>query len=221
MDCFKFNKNNTFCVSMLSNEERWRKMERRLKNTELDAARWMAATPNNGLITDNFWDWLRPSQKACSQSHLYIWKHLINSRDLEYAFILEDDACFDINWKQKLQQFFTDINDPEWDIILLNASEPIEQKNKWVKVTEQLLTGGYILSKKGAKTMINQFENSYAASDWMTSRLQLHGHGYSYFPWLIIQEGNETTIGSNIDADHEKVIRCLNEIDYSLDNYNI
>lgn len=82
---------------MLSNQGRWNKMERRFKNVGLDAARWMAATPNNGLITDNFWDWLRPSQKACTQSHLHTWKYLSNSDNLEYAFILEDDACFDNN----------------------------------------------------------------------------------------------------------------------------
>jgi len=181
----------------------------------------MAATPDNGLIYDNFWDWLTPFQKACTQSHLYIWKHLVNSEELEYAFILEDDACFDINWKQKLQKFFTDVNDSEWDMILLNASEPIQPRDKWVKVTEQYLCGGYILSKKGARTMINMFENNYAMSDWMTTQLQLQGHSYSYFPWLILQEGKETTIGSNIDSYHQKVLQCLSNIDYTIENYDL
>jgi len=216
-----FNKTNTFCISLLSNEERWNKMERRFKNTELDAARWIAATPDNGQITDNYLSWLSLFQKACTQSHLNIWKHLSNSTELEYAFILEDDACFDVNWKQKLQQFFTDINDPEWDMILLNASESIEPRDKWVKVTEQYLCGGYILSKKGARIMLSMFENNCAMSDWMTSRLELQGHSYSYFPWLIIQEGKETTIGSNIDADHQKVLRCLSEINYDIHNYDV
>jgi len=218
-DAISFNKTNTFCVSLLSNEERWIKMERRFKYAGLDAARWMAATPDNGLIYDNFWDSLKPLQKACTQSHLNIWKYLVKSKELEYVFILEDDACFDVNWKQKLQQFFTEVNDPEWDMILLNASEPVEPKEKWVKVTEQYLCGGYILSKKGAGNLINMFENNYGMSDWMTSRLQLQGHSYSYFPWLIIQEGKETTIGSNIDADHQKVLKCLSEINYDIHNY--
>jgi len=216
-----FNKTNTFCISLLSNEERWNKMERRFKNTELDAARWIAATPDNGQITDNYLSWLSLFQKACTQSHLNIWKHLSNSTELEYAFILEDDACFDVNWKQKLQQFFTDVNDPDWDMILLNASESIEPRDKWVKVTEQYLCGGYILSKKGARIMLSMFENNCAMSDWMTSRLELQGHSYSYFPWLIIQEGKETTIGSNIDADHQKVLRCLSEINYDIHNYDV
>ncbi len=53
----------------------------------------------------------------------------------------------------------------------------------------------------------------------MTSRDQIYGHSYCYFPWLIIQEGIDTTIGSKFDADREKVVRCLNEINYSIDNY--
>jgi GR25 family glycosyltransferase involved in LPS biosynthesis len=218
-DNFIFNKTNTFCISAPSHEARWKKQEYRFKNTGLDAARWLAATPDNGQIVDKFCDWLKPLQKACSQSHLNIWKHLLNSNDLEYAFILEDDACFDFNWRQKMQQFFTDVNDPEWDMILLNASEPIEPINKWVKITEQYLTGGYILSKKGAKTMIQMFENNYAASDWMTSRLEVAGHSYSYFPWLIIQDGKESTISGNVDADHQKVLKCLSEINYGIENY--
>lgn len=106
-------------------------------------------------------------------------------------------------------------------MILLNASEPIQPRDKWVKVTEQFLCGGYILSKKGAKNLIAMFENNYAMSDWMTSRLELQGHSYSYFPWLIIQEGKETTIGSNIDADNQKVLKCLSEINYNIENYDL
>ena len=64
------------------------------------------------------------------------------------------------------------------------------------------------------------FENNYAVVDWMSSKLELNGHSYSYFPWLIIQEGIETTVGSNVDADHQKVLRCLSEINYDINNYN-
>jgi hypothetical protein len=67
---------------------------------------------------------------------------------------------------------------------------------------------------------MNQFAGCYASSDWMTTRLQLYGHSYCYFPWLIIQEGKDSNIGSNLEADHAKVIRCLGEIDYGLEeNY--
>jgi GR25 family glycosyltransferase involved in LPS biosynthesis len=143
-----------------------------------------------------------------------IWKYIIYN--CSYALILEDDACFDKDWKNKLDQFFIDIKDDQWDAIFLNASEPMEDLNKWKIANEQYLTGGYILSKKGAMTLLKLFEGQYASSDWMTSRLQLFNHSYSYFPWLIIQEGKDSTIGSNVIEDYKKVLRCLNN---NLDNY--
>ena len=65
------------------------------------------------------------------------------------------------------------------------------------------------------------YESCYHTSDWMTSRLQLYGKSYCYFPWPIIQEGNESTICSGFELDHAKVLRCLDAINYSIDNYII
>lgn len=218
MDNFVFNSNNTFCISLLSNKIRRLKMEERFKKLDLDVTFWGSSTKDT--LKDNFAHYLNDGQKGCAQSHWNIWKYIIEN-NIEYALILEDDACFDKNWVEKINQFKIDINDVEWDSILLNSSESEDIINKWVLTQEQYLTGGYILSLKGAKTLINNFSNCLFTSDWMTSRLQLNRHSYSYFPWLIIQEGNETTINSNIEADHEKVIKLLNTIDYSLDNYII
>ena len=54
----------------------------------------------------------------------------------------------------------------------------------------------------------------------MTTRLQLNNHSYSFFPWLVIQEGNYSLIQEKVpDEDYAKVVRCLKEINYSLDNY--
>lgn len=213
-----FNSNNTFCISLLSNIERYTKMQRRFKNLNLDVTIWPASTPDN--LIDNFIDFLSPYQRACTQSHWNVWKHIINNK-IEYALILEDDACFDKLFFEKLNQFLKDVSDKEWDCVFLNASEEGEPTYKWILAHEQYLCGGYILSIRGAHKLIQMYSNCLHMSDWMTSRLQLYNHCYSYFPWLIIQEGKETTIGSSIDADHEKVVRLLNEINYSLENYDI
>jgi len=218
METFNFDYDNTFCISLLSNTERCEKMKRRFQTLNLNVTIWPASTPDT--ITDTFIDYLSPHQKACSQSHWNIWKHIINN-NIEYALILEDDACFDKLFFQKIAQFWKDVNDKEWDCVFLNASEEINPSYKWVLAREQYLTGGYILSNRGANKLYNIYSNSLATSDWMTSRLQLYNHSYSYFPWVIIQEGNETTIGSGVELDHKKVVRLLNEIDYSLENYDI
>ena len=193
-------------------------MERRFATHKLKVTRWPASTPKT--LTDNFAGYLSQLEKACAQSHINIWKHVIQNK-LEYAFVLEDDACFDKSWREKLNA--NTIDDPEWDIVLLNASEIEYPINTWKRVTEQYLAGGYVVSHKGAQSLLNYFGREFASSDWMTSRLQYSGHTYSYFPWLIIQEGMDSSIRVNtgVDADHEKVLRLLKEVDYSLDNYDV
>ena len=89
-----------------------------------------------------------------------------------------------------------------------------------LKQNEQYLAGCYIISLKGVRTIINWFNSLYYSSDWMTTRLQLNNHSYSFFPWLVIQEGNYSLIQEKVpDEDYAKVVRCLKEINYSLDNY--
>jgi glycosyl transferase family 25 len=211
---FVFTKENSFCISLKSKPERWLNMNKRFLYFGLEVTQWEASTSEN--ITDYFPDYLNGGQKGCAQSHIRIWRHMLEN-NLEYALILEDDACFDKEWLTKLRTF----DKENWDIICLNASEPISTLHSWECTLHNLqyLTAGYILSKTAAEKLLKDFGNYFFSSDWMTSRLQIYGHGYCYFPWLIIQEGIDSTIGSNLDADHQKVLRCLGDIDYSLENY--
>lgn len=216
---FTFTSKNTFCISLANHNERWARMQSRFKTENLEVTRWIASTPET--LTDHFHNYLSPGECACAQSHIRIWRHIVEN-NLEYALILEDDACFDKQWRTKLDEF--QINDSLWDMLLLNASEPVEPSFMWMDVQEQYLTAGYILSIRGAMRLLKWFEGNFASSDWMTSRLQQNNHSYCYFPWLIIQEGFDSTLkkeGETHDADHAKVVRCLGEIDYDLSNYGI
>ena len=56
--------------------------------------------------------------------------------------------------------------------------------------------------------MLENFPQKWEA-DAMTWRLQQQGHSYAYFPWPVIQEGKDTTIGSNVKEDREKVRALL------------
>lgn len=216
MHPFLFNETNTFCISLESKPERWERISNRFTQLGLPVTKWKASTSED--LIDYFGPYLNDGQKGCAQSHINIWKYMLQN-NLEYVLILEDDACFDKLWIEKLNIFCQTNTDMDWHAIFLNASEPIEPTNLWVNAHEQYLTAGYILSKKGAQQLLNDFGNCFFSSDWMTSRLQLHGHSYCYFPWLIIQEGIDSTIGQNLEADHAKVLQCLNNINYSLDNY--
>ena len=215
---FRINERNTFCISLKNSEVRWMKMKDRFGREGYSVKRWYACTPPD--VTDTFSDSLSAVQKACAQSHVNIWKHIV-AKGLPYALILEDDACFDRNWLLRLQEFIDSRRDSEWEGIFLNASEPVEPAFTWVEAREHVLAAGYILSLKGAKTILETFKDRFYASDWMTLVLQRRGHCYTYFPWLVIQEGEDSQLGSPHKGDYQKVLQCLGKIGYSIDNYNI
>jgi len=218
MKPFIFNKSNTFCISVLSRQDRWEKMVRRFKNTNLDASRWIASTPND--LTDNFLETLEPLQKACAQSHVNLWKYLI-ANNMEYMFILEDDACFDKQWYEKLNQVRYEIKDQSWHMITLNANGRNSVSYKWEKISCQWLLAGYILSLEGAKLLLDLYKEKFDIADVMTIKLQGYGKSYGYFPWPIIQENGESTLGNNYTSEYQTVIRRLKQISYPIENYDI
>jgi glycosyl transferase family 25 len=219
---FTFSFENTFCISLDSRPDRWENMQKRFDLFDMNVQRWVASTPSN--VTDCFVNYLNGGQRGCSQSHVNIYRHIIEN-DIKYALILEDDACFDILWKCKLKQFTDMLSEEQFEnlnMVMLNASEPMDNLFNWELQREQYLTGGYIITQKGAKWILNYFQNCFFSADWMTTRLQLYdGNTYSYFPWLIIQEGKDSTIGEQCQADHDKVVRCLENIEYSIANHYV
>jgi GR25 family glycosyltransferase involved in LPS biosynthesis len=194
-------KENTFCVSL---DSRWPAMEERLARLQIACTRWKAHTPKD--LAESFAPHMNEYQKACAQSHATLWREILR-RDLDYAFILEDDILFANDWKEKLS-LVHEIDDPDWDLLLLNASEALEKEDAWLPCKEQWLTGAYIVSKKGARWMLANFREKWEA-DWMTWQLQNQGHSYAYFPWPVIQEGKDSTIGSNFEENRSKVLRLL------------
>ena len=51
-----------------------------------------------------------------------LWREMRRT-NLPYAFILEDDVLFHKDWRAMLDSW--EVDDPEWDLILLNASVPL------------------------------------------------------------------------------------------------
>lgn len=212
------NETNTFCINLESNRERWNKMEEKFNRLNMKVTRWNASNGKDNQ--DPFYECLNDGQKGCSQSHINIWRHIVEN-NLEYALILEDDACFDKDWKNKLEKFNKDIGKKNWDCILLSSSEPVYPLNTWTVASWQYSTIGYIISIKGAKWMLEKYKDCFDRSDSMTLDLQTQGNCYTHFPWLVIQDGKDTTIGSNVDSDNKKMLTNLDNIKYSLDNYII
>jgi GR25 family glycosyltransferase involved in LPS biosynthesis len=209
---FHFNKNNTFYITLEHALQRQERMKNRFQYFEMEVTQWIASTPST--LIDSFQPSMSLNEKACAQSHMNIWKHMILNK-IEYAFIMEDDACFDKDWKKKLDQFAED----DWDMIMLNASESMTVTDTWSTAKDQYLAAGYVLSQKGAQRLMDMFRGAYCSSDWMMTRLQLRGQSYCYFPWLIIQEGITSFIRGDCGPDRNKVVRLLGEINYDIENY--
>jgi GR25 family glycosyltransferase involved in LPS biosynthesis len=209
---FHFNKNNTFYITLEHALQRQERMKNRFQYFEMEVTQWTASTPST--LIDSFQPSMSLNEKACAQSHMNIWKHMILNK-IEYAFIMEDDACFDRDWKKKLDQFAED----DWDMIMLNASESMTVTDTWSTAKDQYLAAGYVLSQKGAQRLMDMFRGAYCSSDWMMTRLQLRGQSYCYFPWLIIQEGITSFIRGDCGPDRNKVVRLLGEINYDIEIY--
>ena len=215
-----FTQNNTFCISLKSSTDRRQRMTERCKRAGIQFSFWDASTPYD--LDETFQNSLRPAEKACAQSHINIWKYMVNY-NIDYAFILEDDAVFDHKWKEKFNRVLPKlVSMKQWDGIFLNAFEPTEQIDEWVLAKEQYLTAAYILSKEGASYMLNHFKGWYCTSDWMTTRLQLRNRSLTYFPWLVIQEQKGSLLRSKEanDKDREKILLILGDINYDITNYD-
>lgn len=217
MTSFTFDKNNTFCINLSNRPDRWHKILNRCNYIGIDITRWNASTPND--IIDCFEETMTPNERACAQSHINLWKHVIDS-DLPYAFIIEDDAIFDKDICNKILLWSDTINDDEWDLIMLNSSEPEDIINTWVKCKRQYLAGGYIISNKCIKDLLSLYNNEFNRTDWMLVHFQNRNHSYSYFPWCIIQEDSDSNIhNTTIQEQHFKKLSHLNGINYYINNY--
>jgi GR25 family glycosyltransferase involved in LPS biosynthesis len=182
--------------------------------------RFDAKTPHD-LDGYNFYPTMSLPERACGLSHYLLWKKIVDER-LPYALILEDDACFRKDWQTITNPFLQEVStrDPVWDCILLNAYDPVSPLETWVPTQGNCCAAAYILSLHGALQMVLWSQRCILASDWMTLRLQQQGHTYSYFPWLVIQEGQDTYIQfAKQGEDRKKVERLLMEANYSLNNY--
>lgn len=210
-----------FCINLSSRKDRWERMQGRFKEHGLNVTRWNATTPDK--VVGNYVSYLKPVQRACTYSHISLFLHILEMK-YECAFILEDDAAFRHDWKEILNSKLATIyqDDPQWDAIFLNVSEEVEPFETWKPIQNHCLAGAYIIRREAIQYILNYYYNELFMIDWMTQILQARGHTYSYFPWLVIQEGSISDLQNGIpDADFAKVKRLLLWAKYPITNYDI
>ena len=72
---FNFDKTNTFCINLKRRNDRWNRMSTIFTKIELDVTQWVATEPHQ--VTDPIYG--TPTQRACAQSHLNVWKEMVKN----------------------------------------------------------------------------------------------------------------------------------------------
>lgn len=210
-----FNKNNTFYINLDRRTDRRDKMEKQFDFFNIEATRWKACEPNN--ITSLFIDNLTESQKSCGQSHINIWKYIVDN-NIEYALILEDDISFDYKWKEKLKQF----DFPYFSLIYLGTLS-FNDINKWHNHRNCILCSSYIISKNLANLLVElSYVIKFTNIDFVLHSFQKYNNVYSYtfFPYLSIQNSYDSDVeGSKPILAFNNIKKQLNLFNYSINNY--
>jgi GR25 family glycosyltransferase involved in LPS biosynthesis len=122
------------------------------------------------LAVPDVFDLTRPismsqAEVAVARSHIGVWRAVAESK-ASYALVLEDDVWFERGFDRIVDQAWremedTDQTDPAFDVLYLSYREvrygaPKEQISKNVFRPERGLwyLSGYVLSKKGAQTLL-------------------------------------------------------------------
>ena len=120
---------------------------------------------NNNLIDNKINRPLRRGEIGCYLSHIKAWESFLNSNN-KYALILEDDAVFIEDFKEKLKNLLIEIDFP-FDIIYLNENCENHFGEKCLygyQRSENLFSPGtvgyglygYLLSRRGATKLLNE-----------------------------------------------------------------
>ena len=138
--------------------------------------------------------------RGATQSHCLTIEKFINS-GLENCIIFEDDFIFNYDKETINKKFdFLFNSGLDYDLVMLSASTATETKfNTYLsKVYDSNTASGYLLSKKFAPILLNNFkETDYNDVNWI--KLQPISNWYSFLPKLGIQmEGY-----SDITKKHE------------------
>lgn len=103
---------------------------------------------------------LSKGQIGCLLSHLMLWQRIIDE-NIEICTIFEDDVYFHPLWNTLSKSYFND-TPPDFDIIFIgNGLDSCITQNPSLKINTESswCTHAYIITRKGAKRMLNAVLN--------------------------------------------------------------
>jgi GR25 family glycosyltransferase involved in LPS biosynthesis len=160
--------------------------------------------PNSFYYKLNFFKQkYKPFELACVLSHLKTI-HEIYLDDCEYAFIMEDDCCFDLVpfWKYDINTIIKQAP-PNWEILQLFSLHYSHKKHDFQNIIPQTSTTCYIINKKGVSNVLNKIykndqfifpkNTNILADDFIYKLIQ----SYKYSPSLFFPKLQSSTINNN------------------------
>lgn len=158
---------------------------------------------------------------GCAMSHMTLWKQLLNDKTTDKYIILEDDAVLDQKSVDILSKIEPYIDSHNINMLNLYSISQIDESNVEFelynyKFGKSLMTGyftGYILTKKGAKTFLDNIDKINYHIDFQVgynnffNDLQI----YNSSPKIISCSDDTSTIGNEYTSP---TINILNEIGF-------
>jgi GR25 family glycosyltransferase involved in LPS biosynthesis len=147
---------------------------------------------------------------AVSLSHVKTWEKVASGND-DYVLILEDDVCFKLGFSRYVEKIWAELKDcegssPLFDILYLSYREVDcgAEKTLITKNTFRLFRGvwflsGYVLSKRGAKRLLEQLPIKGPADLWIN-------HKFSEIDALL---ASRSIISQRIDEKSENFYSVL------------
>jgi GR25 family glycosyltransferase involved in LPS biosynthesis len=229
-------KMRTFVVNLDRRPDRWAEFQDKGKllsflnyerHQAVDGAKLTSTDQLQRIFDGNDYR-MRRGMVGCAMSHIQLCIQLVQSDDEAYC-ILEDDLDFTYDFDRKLKCVFQELElFPNWDMVYLghhlhlqyitdelyNKSE-MPRLEKWDRHTslKQSMggTGGYIISKKGARKLLN-FINRTGMTNGIDTVQQKSADELNIFyamPHLIYSEcfrgDNSKDTDSDIQYDYDSL----------------
>lgn len=212
---------HSIVINLDRDTDRLDRIRSRLNMLGISVNRFSAITPDK--VTKSFHRDYTPVERATAESHYRVWE-LILSSDEPYVMVCEDDVMFRVDARKQIQRGLelVDKYDPGWHALFCNHSEDLNVFESWTRITNHAMAGCYILSRSGARTLVDMFKDKLLAADGMTGfALQPLNHSYGYFPWLAVQEYYSSNIQNedHLKADKDKRDRLLAAANYPISSY--
>ena len=237
----------TYIVNLDRRPDRWETFVKNAKDVEfLNYERFSAVDgkmiKNSSQLQQIFESndyYMRRGMVGCLLSHVKIYTELINS-EYDYFTVLEDDVEFTPDFKNKYDNIFTQVN-KNWDLIFLghHVRDTRRQQDELVKDKIPVLTkrdaywsflnslggtGGYIISKIGARKLLDFIDKNGGSSNGIDTLIQKSANDldiYYPIPHLIFTDcyRGDNNIDTDIQYDHSNdlVLSLQQRIDMELE----